>query len=227
MANLRSKAIKLNRNVKHKLEGRLLYPKGAVLYILRQELRTQNFTGLAKLPRFGWYSDDFRNLASFELAYDSTDTFLGSDASTRTMAQIMAIATHLVKVDDSEVVVYQRKQSDESRPFHLDFVYKMFGQMLQDQQVDLGQPIVSIDNLDNGDTVSDTSDIEVTATDYYGISTVEFVIDGDVVDTQTRAPFVYSWDTTDSANGSVEVKARATDRFGNQKTETIIVTVSN
>jgi hypothetical protein len=226
MANLLSKAIKLNRT-RHKIQGKLLYPKNAVLYVLRQDNRTENYIGLGKFIHFGWENDDFRNLVRFELAQEATDTFLGSDGSTRTMSQIMAIATHLVKVDDSEVVVYQRKQSDESRPFHLDFVYKMYGQALQDQDVDLGQPIVSIDNLDNGDIVSDVSDIEVTATDYYGISTVEFVIDGDIADTQTRAPFVYSWDSTQSANGSVEVKARATDRFGNQKTETIIVTVDN
>lgn len=227
MANLRSKAIKINRNVRHKIEGKLLYPKGAMLYVLRQDLRTQNFIALGKFIYFGWYSDDYRNLAKFEIAQDSADTFVGSDGTTRTMARIMAIATHLVKVDEQEVIAYERKRSDESRPFHIDFVYKMNGQQLTDKQIDLGQPTVSIDSPSDSDTVSDTSDIAVTATDYYGITQVEFVIDGVVVDTQTKAPFLYSWDTTANANGEIEIKARATDRFGNQKTGTVSVTVDN
>jgi hypothetical protein len=223
---LLSKAIKLNR-IRHKIQGKLLYPKNAVLYVLRHELRTQNFTALGKFIYFGWYANDNRDRIEFELANEFDDTFVGSDGKTRTMAQIMGFATHLVKVDDAEVVVFERKNSDETRPFHQDFVYKIFAQQLQDQKVDLGQPTVSIDNLSDGAIVSDTSDIEVTATDYYGITQVEFVIGGVVVDTQTKEPFVYSWDTTLEANGDVEIKARATDRFGNLKTVTITVEVDN
>jgi chitodextrinase len=88
-------------------------------------------------------------------------------------------------------------------------------------------PTVNLTNPTNSSTVSGTVDLAATATDTAGISSVEFLVDGSVVDTDTTSPYSYSWDSTTVSNGQHTIVAQATDTNGNTATSSVTVTVNN
>ena len=57
-------------------------------------------------------------------------------------------------------------------------------------------PTAVITNPAAGQTVSETVNIQVTASDNVGVASVEFSIDGNLVNTDTESPYAYAWDTT-------------------------------
>lgn len=92
-------------------------------------------------------------------------------------------------------------------------------------------PVVDITCPADGDTVSGIIIITVSATDKYGVDSVEFFIDGikDADGTDTTEPYEYEWDTRAVPDGSGHsLTARATDTSGNSAvSDPVQVTVSN
>jgi hypothetical protein len=74
-------------------------------------------------------------------------------------------------------------------------------------------PVVSLTSP--GATVSDTVQLDATASDDRGVVAVRFLADGVLIDTDTSDPYSVGWDTTTSANGMVTLTAEAEDEAGN------------
>src|SRR5262249_9127360 len=61
-----------------------------------------------------------------------------------------------------------------------------------------------------------------------GVASVQFLVDGNVVGTDTTAPYLTGWNSATTANGSHTITIRATDGAGNVATSAPLqVTVSN
>jgi hypothetical protein len=85
-------------------------------------------------------------------------------------------------------------------------------------------PVVTITNPGNGDTVSGTVIITVTATDAEdGSLTADIYIDDAFIETANS----YEWDTTSYSDGSHSISAEATDSGGLTGSDSISVTVNN
>jgi Bacterial Ig domain len=94
--------------------------------------------------------------------------------------------------------------------------------------IDISAPTVSVTAPINGATVTGINQLSSTASDNVGVVKVEFLIDGNVVGTDTISPYTYSWNTTTTTNGSHSITARAYDAAGNVATSSAVsVTVSN
>jgi chitinase len=76
-------------------------------------------------------------------------------------------------------------------------------------------PTVAITSPENATSVSGTVLISASATDNVGVTKVEFYINGQLLATQTTAPYVHSWDTTSSAPGVYTLLVKAYDTAGN------------
>ena len=85
---------------------------------------------------------------------------------------------------------------------------------------DLQAPSVSIGAPTAGSTVSGLALVDVGASDNVGVTKVELRVNGSVVASDVVAPFQFSWDTTQSGNGSATLTAVAYDAAGNSKTST-------
>ena len=82
--------------------------------------------------------------------------------------------------------------------------------------------------LSPGATVSGTVTLEATASDDRDITVVRFLVDDNVVGTDTSAPYSISWDSTTVANGDVALTAEADDDAGNTGVSAALtVTVEN
>jgi poly(hydroxyalkanoate) depolymerase family esterase len=93
--------------------------------------------------------------------------------------------------------------------------------------LDSTPPTASITAPANGATVSGTVSIAASATDNVAVDRVEFLVDGNLVASDTSSPYAYSWNTGTAANGSHALQVRAVDTAGNTTTSaTITVTVS-
>lgn len=95
-------------------------------------------------------------------------------------------------------------------------------------QPDTTNPTVSITSPANGSIVSGNVDIGASASDNVGISKVEFYVNSNLVNTDTSAPYSYSWNTASVANGSVALSAIAYDTANNKGSSAMVnVTVNN
>jgi hypothetical protein len=93
---------------------------------------------------------------------------------------------------------------------------------------DTTPPTVNLTAPATGATVSGPVDVAATASDSGGVSKVEFYLDGVLVDTDTTAPYGFTWDTTATANGGHALMAKAYDGANNIGTDNdTAVTVSN
>jgi chitodextrinase len=88
-------------------------------------------------------------------------------------------------------------------------------------------PTVSLTSPSTGSTVSGTATLSATASDTSGIASVEFLVDGTVVNTDTTSPYSFSWNSTSVSNGQHTISAEATDENGNTATSSATVTVNN
>ncbi|HZH75642.1 MAG TPA: PHB depolymerase family esterase [Archangium sp.] len=103
--------------------------------------------------------------------------------------------------------------------------------------ISIGQPSASTDTTPptvnvtapvNAATVSGTVDVTASASDGVGVTKVEFYVDGVLADTDTAAPYVFTWNTTGVANGGHSLMAKAYDAANNVRTDNdTSVTVSN
>lgn len=69
--------------------------------------------------------------------------------------------------------------------------------------------------------------VSAEATDNVGVVEVRLMIDGNVVATDTTAPYVMEWNTTSWSNGQHSLRVRAFDAAGNTGDDVIDVNVSN
>ncbi|WP_235217021.1 extracellular catalytic domain type 1 short-chain-length polyhydroxyalkanoate depolymerase [Archangium violaceum] len=93
---------------------------------------------------------------------------------------------------------------------------------------DTTPPTVNITAPANAATVSGTVDVTANATDAAGVKKVEFYIDGSLADTDTAAPYVFTWNTAGVANGGHSLMAKAYDAANNVSTDNdTSVTVNN
>lgn len=81
----------------------------------------------------------------------------------------------------------------------------------------------------NGTTVSGTVNVMATATDNVGVSRVEFLVDGSIVNTDTSGPsYGFSWSTTSLTNAAHTLQSKVYDAAGNIGLSAIItVNVNN
>lgn len=80
---------------------------------------------------------------------------------------------------------------------------------------DVAAPIASISSPSSGATVSGSVDVGVDAADDVGVVSVDLLVDGQTVGTDTTAPYLISWDSSSVANGAHELTAVARDAAGN------------
>ena len=92
---------------------------------------------------------------------------------------------------------------------------------------DTTPPKVKITQPSNGAVVSGKVDVKADATDDHGVAKVDFYLDGKKVSTGTSPPFVWTWDTAASANGTHKIKAQAFDGSDNSASDEISVNVAN
>ncbi|MBD3407962.1 MAG: S8 family serine peptidase [Candidatus Lokiarchaeota archaeon] len=92
-------------------------------------------------------------------------------------------------------------------------------------------PTVTIEDPTNGETVSDTKRVYISASDDNGVSKVELNIDSgtwiDITNNFDGTYYYYDWDTTQESDGSHNINARATDTASQTDTDSISVTVNN
>jgi hypothetical protein len=90
-------------------------------------------------------------------------------------------------------------------------------------------PTVTLTAPANGTTVSGTLGVTATASDNIGVSSVQFLLDGQLLGApDTSAPYSTTWNSTTVGNGPHTLAARARDLAGNETTSNSrSVTVSN
>jgi subtilisin family serine protease len=82
--------------------------------------------------------------------------------------------------------------------------------------VDRTSPRASLTSPSRGATLAGTVTVTANASDDVAVAYVQFFLDGELVATDTSAPYSFSWDTTDDDNGPHRLVATATDSSGNQ-----------
>jgi thermitase len=66
----------------------------------------------------------------------------------------------------------------------------------------------------DGATVSGTTSLAADASDNVAVDHVGFRVDGSAVNTDSTAPYSYSWDSSSVAHGSHSITALAVDTSG-------------
>lgn len=84
-------------------------------------------------------------------------------------------------------------------------------------------PSVTIVTPTTGSIVSNTVNVQVSASDNVAVSSVVLKVDGTVIATGNIAPYNFSWNTAGLSAGTHTLTATATDAAGNSKTSTIQV----
>lgn len=93
---------------------------------------------------------------------------------------------------------------------------------------DVTVPIVTLTSPAGGSTVSGTVSLTASASDNVGVSKVEFYQNNTLIGSSSTAPYSFSWNTAQLANGTYTITAKAYDAAGNQGvSQSATVTVSN
>jgi len=93
---------------------------------------------------------------------------------------------------------------------------------------DTTPPTVSLTAPAGGATVSGTTTISADASDNVAVAQVDFLVNGNVVGTDTSSPYSVAWDSRTVSNGTATLSARATDTSNNSAmSATRSVTVDN
>jgi thermitase len=94
--------------------------------------------------------------------------------------------------------------------------------------LDNSAPSAVILNPTDGSLVSGTTRVEADAADAVtGVREVRFYVDDVWHATESQAPYVWSWDTTESSQGWHSLVATAVDAAGNEDASTVSVEVQN
>lgn len=93
---------------------------------------------------------------------------------------------------------------------------------------DTDAPTVSLTAPANNASVSGAVSMTANASDNTGVTKVEFLVDGNVIATDTTSPYATSWSSTGVGNGAHTLTARAYDAANNNATSSNVqVTVNN
>ncbi len=93
---------------------------------------------------------------------------------------------------------------------------------------DVTPPTVSLTSPGAGASLSGTVTISADASDDVSVASVSFYQNGNLITTDTSAPYGVNWDTSAVSNGSYSLTARAVDTGSNQTTSSAVsVSVSN
>lgn len=76
-------------------------------------------------------------------------------------------------------------------------------------------PTVSITSPANNASVSGIVTVATEALDNVGVTNVEIYVNGQLLTTETSAPYLFSWDTSGLASGVYNISAKAYDAAGN------------
>ncbi len=94
--------------------------------------------------------------------------------------------------------------------------------------VDNTAPTVSITSPSSGEAVRGVVTISVDASDATSvIVSVKFYVDGELLFTDTEAPYEYDWDTTAVSDGSHTIRVVVFDAAGNEAETSVSVVVDN
>ncbi|MDO8537619.1 MAG: Ig-like domain-containing protein, partial [archaeon] len=104
---------------------------------------------------------------------------------------------------------------------------KTQGVFVDNNAVPQSGPEITITNPQANSTVSGTIDITTIITDPDGIDSVVFFIDNIQKLIDLTAPYTYTWNTTQYADGNHSISVQAFDALGYDSTETINVYVNN
>jgi subtilisin family serine protease len=88
-------------------------------------------------------------------------------------------------------------------------------------------PSVNINSLADGGAIAGAVNVQATASDNVGLTSITFSVDGAVLGTTLTAPCSFPWDTEAAADGAHIVSVTATDATGNIGNATISVIISN
>ncbi|MEZ4869434.1 MAG: Ig-like domain-containing protein [Caldilineaceae bacterium] len=88
-------------------------------------------------------------------------------------------------------------------------------------------PTVSLTAPANGATVAGTQNVTASAGDDFGVTQVEFFVDGVSIGVDTSAPYGVNWNTTTASNGGHTISATARDTANQTTSTSINVTVNN
>jgi poly(3-hydroxybutyrate) depolymerase len=92
---------------------------------------------------------------------------------------------------------------------------------------DAAAPTVQLLSPQEGAEVSGTVQLEASAADDTAVERVEFRAGGQLLGTDSAAPYGWSWDTTGLSNGAATVTATAVDRAGKSTAAAANVVVNN
>lgn len=93
---------------------------------------------------------------------------------------------------------------------------------------DTQAPTASITSPAGGTKVSGLITVQVSATDNVGVTRVDFKVNGNLIASDTAAPYTFTWDSKTVADGTASLTATAFDAAGNQATSSAIsVQVAN
>lgn len=95
------------------------------------------------------------------------------------------------------------------------------------QPADTVAPMVGVSNPTAGTSVAGLIAVDVVASDNVGVSRVDLMVNGSKVASDTTAPFGFSWDSTQVADGTVTLAAYAYDAAGNYASKAVSVAVAN
>jgi Tol biopolymer transport system component len=87
--------------------------------------------------------------------------------------------------------------------------------------------VVSITSPADGATVRGTVTITAAVSGVSSVERVEFYVNGQLLCTDTEAPYTCGWDATDQGNGPAEICVRAFDKCARSAQQCITVTVRN
>ena len=93
--------------------------------------------------------------------------------------------------------------------------------------IDLIPPTINITSPVNNSIINSTVDINTTASDNDGITSVLFIVDGTTIANYTTSPYSVHWDSGTVSDGKHNISAIAYDTSGNKATSTISITVNN
>jgi chitodextrinase len=88
-------------------------------------------------------------------------------------------------------------------------------------------PTVNMTPLPTPNNVLGPVTLQVTSADASGIAKVDFLIDGQVIYTDTTAPYSFDWNSASVQNGAHELKAQSTDTEGNTATSAAMTITTN
>lgn len=97
------------------------------------------------------------------------------------------------------------------------------------QSGDSTNPTVSLQApLSGAAPITGTYTLKANAVDASGVASVQFLVDGNAVNTDVTSPYEYAWNSAGVANGPHTIAARATDSKNNTSTTAAVtVTVNN